>query len=90
MVKLPKKLIINVTAKNIKNGAYGLSSKCPVALAFKDQKYSNVVVGPYVVTILHKHKIIYYKISDKVRNFICDFDCRKSVKPFRFTAKLYE
>lgn len=80
-----KKILVNVTARDIENGEAGVCSMCPIALALKRKglkgwvlPVSVMVDGTYVV------------LPENASDFIEMFDNKKPVKPFKFWLEVGE
>lgn len=87
-----KKLRINVTANDIKNGIQTESCACAVALACKRKlKDEFQDVGSTSLTIKKDGYLQGVRLNEKVVTFIRQFDKDKRlVKPFTFTLTIPE
>jgi hypothetical protein len=87
-----KRLIINVTARDIANGLPRKCDKCPVALAIirrVDRKYK-VEVAPHEVTVSGDSGSVRVTLPESAKDFISSFDYsdRALTKPFHFPLEL--
>jgi hypothetical protein len=74
-------MIINVTKKDIENGIRGNNCGCPIALAV--QRRTNADWASVNDSIVTTDSV--YRTPPKARQFICDFDAGRAVKPMRFS-----
>ena len=90
-MKIPKKLRIRVTKKNIKYGKPNTTDFCPIALAVKSKiKTSNVSVdGETIELTSSRFNGAIYDLPVRAQKFVDRFDTGDSVKPFSFTATLW-
>lgn len=94
MTKLPSKLIVRVTARDIKNGKPRKPCRCPIALAVRRK------VGPLwrlsadygYTTVKAKRPTVnqsrQYSTPKMATRFMSKFDGRRPVKPATFTFRL--
>lgn len=76
------KVIINVTANDIKYGKPRMTTSCPIARAVKRRTIGNFYsVGADTCWI--NEDIIF--LPSEARDFIVKFDRGREVKPFKFT-----
>lgn len=87
MQKIKKSVkMVNVTAKDIKNGCPQRADSCPITLAVKRLlKTDNDVETSDVIEVFGKSGgSEFYRVPKKATNFILRFDEGKPVKPFKF------
>lgn len=77
---------IKVTEKHITTGLRRTGDCCPIAKAFNDAGYKNVVITQHSC-IVKGYKI---ELPIDVKLFIMNFDRGRTVKPFSFTITLPE
>jgi len=77
---------VNVTARDIRDGAKGRCDTCPVARAITRR----VTRPPYVTTSCVRIGQMWLALSNKACTFIEDFDntCRRDMRPFSFMLKV--
>ena len=80
------KKIINITAKDIKNGKRQDCSACPIALAATRAFKIKMGCGAMILSG-DEVKTPNYYLPIKAMRFIKDFDGGKTVAPFKFTIK---
>ena len=89
--KIMKKIKIDVTEADIKNGIRFLSKKCPVALAVKRILKKPVQVwGDTYNLVIQKGKENEIRLPGKVDTFVERFDKGEKVKPFSFFLPVAE
>ena len=101
MTKLPKDLVVSVTAEDIKHGRRNNPKQCPVALAFA-RSLAAVDAGNLTIEV-EKDGYVYatedYDVEkpkwlcigylhDAARAFVASFDRRKKVHPLSFSVAL--
>jgi hypothetical protein len=82
------KVIINVTAKNIKEGRISDPHHCPISEAVR-RRFPNVDrvdTGSEEVSAVYETFEAKASLPERAQSFIIQFDNGKKVKPFRFTT----
>lgn len=74
------KLVVNKS--NIKNGKRNNAQSCPVALALKRMKYTDVIVTSDGAFFIKNNVTYYCNLPKKVQKFIKKFDIADKVEPF--------
>lgn len=87
---IPLKVTVKVTQEHINKGKVQNENSCPIALALKEQGFKGVAVpgGTFTLKVGKFHPS--YTLPKKADQFVDTFDYEGKVKPFEFTAELYE
>jgi len=89
-----KKVKLNITKSNIKNGTIADPSNCPIANSIKDKVrgliYVSVLADYAFVGIKRGKKTAQYKapLAKEANTFVKSFDRGNNVKPFNFELVL--
>lgn len=78
-------MTINVTQAHIDAGKSANCEKCPIALAFLDEGYTNVSVGCKTVYASKDGNMSFGYLPTEAMNFIKDFDHGYKCAPFSFS-----
>jgi len=89
------KIKVKVTEEHIAHGYAESCTKCPIALAIREQvkldKEQTIFVRPYVATIYYNKdeslKFVSYLLPEAAHQFIKTFDKGREVEPFEFEMK---
>ena len=79
-------MIVEVEQRHIDNGSPYIASKCPIALALKEQGYETVSVGAYRVMLRDATDVLnrWYDLPEEAKKFIMDFDAGEKVEAIKF------
>lgn len=97
---MPKRLTIEITGGDIRNGQRGSPYSCPIAMSLGRVAYDrlgqdvdHIAVSTHASVYVKDRPAYHYRLTGKTLKFLCDFDDyggKLKVKPGRYTFYLSE